>query len=86
MALSDEMLAYAMTMALPELSATLKQTLWLRPPLTSAEVASAVQAEWARRQTDSGAGNALYSSSKFNKKGNNSAQKRNNNKWNKVSL
>jgi hypothetical protein len=52
--LSDKMLAFAMTMALPESFATLKQTMWLREPITSAAVAGAVQAEWSRRQTDSG--------------------------------
>ena len=52
--LSDKMLAFAMTMALPESFATLKQTMWLREPISSAAVAGAVQAEWSRRQTDSG--------------------------------
>jgi len=46
--LSDKMLAFAMTMALPESFATLKQTMWLREPITSAAVAGAVQAEWSR--------------------------------------
>ena len=48
--LSDEMLAFAMTMALPASYSTLQQTLWLRAPLTSAEVQNAVQAEFSRRK------------------------------------
>nr|XP_019014832.1 uncharacterized protein I206_00919 [Kwoniella pini CBS 10737]OCF53613.1 hypothetical protein I206_00919 [Kwoniella pini CBS 10737] len=36
--LSDRMLAYAMTLALPDSCSTLKPTLWLREPLTSASV------------------------------------------------
>lgn len=47
--LSDEALAYAMTLALPESFTTVKQTLWLQTPLTSAAVQSAVQSEWSRR-------------------------------------
>ena len=47
--LSDGMLAYAMTLALPESYDTLKQTLWLRDNLKSADVQAAVNAEWTRR-------------------------------------
>lgn len=50
--LSDRMLAYAMTLALPESFITIKQTLWLREPLTSSAVQAAVQAEWTRRSTE----------------------------------
>ncbi|OWZ26661.1 hypothetical protein C356_06869, partial [Cryptococcus neoformans c45] len=50
--LSDRMLAYAMTLALPESFTTLKQTLWLREPLTSSAVQAAVQAEWTRRSSE----------------------------------
>lgn len=46
------MLAYAMTLALPESFTTLKQTLWLREPLTSSAVQAAVQAEWTRRSSE----------------------------------
>jgi len=48
--LSDRMLAYAMTLALPASFATIQQNLWLRSPLSSAKVAGAIQAEWARRK------------------------------------
>ena len=50
--LSDRMLAYAMTLALPESFTTVKQTLWLREPLTSSAVQAAVQAEWTRRSSE----------------------------------
>lgn len=50
--LSDRMLAYAMTLALPESFVTIKQTLWLQEPLTSSAVQAAVQAEWTRRLTE----------------------------------
>lgn len=50
--LSDRMLAYAMTLALPESFVTIKPTLWLREPLTSSAVQAAVQAEWTRRSTE----------------------------------
>ncbi len=54
--LSDRMLAYAMTLALPESYTTVKQNLWLRSPLTSVEVVGGVQAEWARRKTSHNSG------------------------------
>jgi hypothetical protein len=58
--LSDKMLAYAMTIALPESWSTQKQSLWLHEPLKSDLVASAVHAEWQRRVLESGGtGNAL---------------------------
>lgn len=53
--LSDHMLAYAMTLALPESFITIKQTLWLKEPLTSSAVQAAVQAEWTRRSTEESA-------------------------------
>lgn len=53
--LSDRMLAYAMTLALPESFITIKQTLWLKEPLTSSAVQAAVQAEWTRRSTEESA-------------------------------
>lgn len=53
--LSDQMLAYAMTLALPESFVTIKQTLWLKEPLTSSAVQAAVQAEWTRRTTEESA-------------------------------
>ncbi|QPK66925.1 hypothetical protein CNBG_10108 [Cryptococcus deuterogattii R265] len=49
--LSDRMLAYAMTLALPESFTTIQQTLWLQEPLTSSAVQAAVQADWTRRLT-----------------------------------
>jgi hypothetical protein len=52
--LSDKMLAYAMTIALPESWSTQKQSLWLQEPLKSESVASAVRAEWQRRILESG--------------------------------
>ena len=52
------MLAYAMTMALPESYATIKQTLWLQKNLASADVAGTVQAESSRHHTNN-SGNAL---------------------------
>jgi hypothetical protein len=52
--LSDKMLAYAMTIALPESWSTQKQSLWLHKPLKSKSVASAVRAEWQRRVLKSG--------------------------------
>ena len=52
--LSDRMLAYAMTIALPESWSTQKQSLWLQEPLKSESVASAVRAEWQRRILESG--------------------------------
>jgi hypothetical protein len=54
------MLAYAMTIALPESWSTQKQSLWLQEPLKFESVASAIRAEWQRRLLDSGgAGMAL---------------------------
>lgn len=53
--LPDCMLAYAMTLALPESFITIKQTLWLKEPLTSSAVQAAVQAEWTRRSTEESA-------------------------------
>jgi hypothetical protein len=47
----DTMLAFAMIQALPESFLTIKQALWLRTPLKSADVATAVQAEWSRRSS-----------------------------------
>jgi hypothetical protein len=41
----DSMLAFAMIQALPESFNTIKQALWLRTPLKSIDVSSAVQAE-----------------------------------------
>jgi uncharacterized protein (DUF1697 family) len=52
--LSDKMLTYAMTIALPESWSTQKQSLWLQEPLKSESVASAVRAEWRRRILESG--------------------------------
>lgn len=79
--LSDKMLAFAMTMALPESFATLKQTMWLREAINSAAVAGAVQAEWSRRQTDSGmALLAKYNSKTRTNSGNNNFGYNNNNK------
>ncbi len=49
--LSDRMLGYAMTVALKESFAIIKQNLWLRALLRSANVAGAVQAG-ARRKTN----------------------------------
>ena len=57
--LSDQMLAYAMTMALPTTFGTLKQSLWLQSPLSSASAVSAVHAKWSRRHNDPVTGNAL---------------------------
>jgi hypothetical protein len=52
--LSDKMLAYAMTIALPESWSTHRQSLWLQEPLKSESVASAVRAGWQRRVLKSG--------------------------------
>jgi hypothetical protein len=52
--LSDKMLAYAMTIALPESWSTQKESLWLQEPLQSKSVASAVRAEWQRHVLESG--------------------------------
>jgi hypothetical protein len=52
--LSDKMLGYAMTIALPESWSTQKQSLWLQEPLKPESVASAVRAEWQRRILESG--------------------------------
>jgi hypothetical protein len=52
--LSDRMLAYAMTITLPESWSTQKQSLWLQEPLKSESVASAVRAEWQWRVLESG--------------------------------
>ena len=69
--LGDDMLAYAMAMALPESYNTLKQSLWLRSPLTSAEVAGSVQAEWSRRQSEEQVGTALWTNKQqFRRPGN----------------
>jgi transposase InsO family protein len=54
--LSDKMLAYAMTIALPESWSTQKQSLWLQESLNPESVASAVRAEWQRRVRESGGG------------------------------
>jgi len=62
--LSDRMLAYAMTLALPASFATIQQNLWLRSPLSSAEVAGAIQAEWARRKLTDESSNALFAKQK----------------------
>ena len=51
--LSDRMLAYAMTLALPKSFETLKETLWLREDVTSAAVKAGIQAEWTRRGSHS---------------------------------
>lgn len=47
--LSDQMLAYCMTLALPESFTPIIQSLWLNKPLKSADVQAAIQTEWARR-------------------------------------
>jgi transposase InsO family protein len=65
--LSDRMLAFAMTMALPESYSTLQQTMWMQEDLNSATVAGAVQAEWARRQANNST--ALYARTNNNNKG-----------------
>jgi hypothetical protein len=52
--LSNKMLAYAMTIALPESWSTQKQSLRLQEPLSSESVASAVRAEWQRGVLESG--------------------------------
>ena len=65
--LSDQMLAFAMAMALPESFTTLKQSFWLHEPLKSASVAGAVQAEWSRRQTDKQTSNVLIAKQSSNK-------------------
>jgi hypothetical protein len=58
--LSDKMLAYAVTIALPESWSTQKQSLWLQEPLKSESVASADRAEWQRRILEAGSvGTAL---------------------------
>jgi len=57
--LSDKMLAYAMTMALPDSFVTIKQNLWLRDDLNSSSVQAAIQAEWARRQSTDTMSSAL---------------------------
>nr|ODN90119.1 hypothetical protein L203_02042 [Cryptococcus depauperatus CBS 7841] len=49
---NDNMVAYAMTLDLPESYNTLKQTLWLRENLSASELQVAVQAEWERRGLD----------------------------------
>jgi len=61
----DRILAYAMTLALPPSFATIQQNLWLRSPLSSAEVAGAVQAEWARRKISDSSSGALVSKQAF---------------------
>ena len=58
------MLAFAMTMALPESYSTLQQTMWMQEHLDSSTVAGAVQAEWARRQTSQST--ALYVKQGYN--------------------
>jgi hypothetical protein len=52
--LSNEVLPYAMTIALPESWPTQKQSLSLQEPLKSKSVSSAVRAEWQRRVLESG--------------------------------
>jgi hypothetical protein len=64
--LPDELLAYAITMALPESFSTLQQTLWTHNDLTSSTVANSVQAEWARRNASNTT--ALYAKSNNNNK------------------
>ncbi|RXK34621.1 hypothetical protein M231_08123, partial [Tremella mesenterica] len=66
--LSDKMLAYAMTLALPESFTTLKQTLWLRESLSSSEVQAGVQAEWSRRKTEGESATGMFAKSKFRSK------------------
>nr|ODN88879.1 hypothetical protein L204_06317 [Cryptococcus depauperatus CBS 7855] len=46
---NDNMVAYAMTLDLPESYNTLNQTLWLKENLSASELQAAVQAEWERR-------------------------------------
>ena len=53
--ISDKFLAFSMTVALPESYSTVKQNLWMRQHLTSAEVKSAVQAEYERRKNSESA-------------------------------
>ena len=53
--ISDKILAFCMTLALPESYATTKQNLWMRQPLSSSEVKSAVQAEFERRKNEESA-------------------------------
>ena len=57
--ISDSLLAYAMTLALPESWTTQKQTLWMDSNLSSQKVASAIRAEWQRRVMDGESGAAL---------------------------
>jgi hypothetical protein len=72
MQLPDELLAYAMTMALPESFSTLQQTLWTHNDLASSTVANSVQAEWARRNASNTT--ALYAKSNTNNYNNKSAK------------
>lgn len=58
--ISDSLLAYAMTLALPDSWTTQKQALWMEQHLSSEKVASAIRAEWQRRQMDSKEGTALF--------------------------
>ena len=57
--ISDSLLAYAMTLALPESWTTQKQALWMETKLPSEKVASAIRAEWQRRQMEGKEGTAL---------------------------
>lgn len=58
--ISDSLLAYAMTLALPESWTAQKQALWMEQHLSSEKVASTIRAEWQRRQMDGNDGTALF--------------------------
>ena len=75
--LSDRMLAYAMTLALPESFNTIKQSLWMNDPLSSAQVTGAIQSEWTRR-TAHQAGEALFTKSNNQQRSFNNKHKSNN--------
>jgi hypothetical protein len=54
------LLAYAMTLALPDSWTTQKQALWMKHHLSSEKVAYAIHAEWQRRQINREEGTALF--------------------------
>jgi hypothetical protein len=62
--ISDSVLSYAMTSALPESWSTQKQNLCMEFPLTSEKVMAAVRGEWDRRRTDGGTAQTVALSAK----------------------
>lgn len=62
--ISDSVLSYAMTLALPESWSTQKQNLWMESPLTSEKVMAAVRGEWDRRRTNGGTAQTVALSAK----------------------